>query len=66
MPVVDTVHQERNMFATGVNIKANGESKVNDSPDNYLVSDTSHTTDQNVTLFVLHFNVVVLLSSNNI
>ena len=32
------------------------ESKLNDIPDNYLFHDT---TDQNFTLSVLHFNVVV-------
>ena len=38
------------------------KSKLCDCPDNYLVSDT---TVHNVTLLVLHFNVVVVLSSNN-
>ena len=38
------------------------KSKLYDSPDNHLVSDT---TVHNVTLLVLHFNGVVVLSSNN-
>ena len=52
LPVVDTIHREKNMFATG-------KSKLIRSPDNYLFSDT---TDQLVTFFVLDFNVVVLPS----
>ena len=42
----------------GVNIKAIVSQNF-DSPDNHLISDT---TVQNVTLFVLHFNVVEVLS----
>ena len=61
LPVIDTRHQDRNMFDMGVNIKDTGESELNDSSDNYLVSDT---TVQNVILFMLHFHVVVLSSNN--
>ena len=32
-PVVDTVHLNRNKFATGVKIKATSESDLNDNPE---------------------------------
>ena len=32
-PVVDTIHPQSNKFATGVNIKATGEYKLNYSPE---------------------------------
>ena len=36
-PVVDTIHPQSNKFATGVNIKATGEYKLNYSPAPGLV-----------------------------
>ena len=33
-PVVDTIHPQSNKFATGVKIKATGEWKLNNSPEN--------------------------------
>ena len=35
-PVVDTIHPRSNKWATGVKIKAAGESKPTDSPDHMV------------------------------
>jgi len=39
LPVVDTIHPQRNKFVTGGKIKVTSESKLNDSPK-MLVSET--------------------------
>ena len=34
LPVVDRIHLQSNKFATGAENEADGDSKLNDSPDN--------------------------------
>jgi len=41
-PVVDRIHPQSNKFAMGVENKATGDSKLNDSPDQDLSSNLSY------------------------
>jgi len=36
LPVVERIHPQRHKFATGVENKATGDSKLNDSPVHYI------------------------------
>ena len=41
LPVVDGIHPHSNKFATGVESKGTGDSKLNDSPDIYSTTATA-------------------------
>jgi len=68
LPVAEKIHPQSNKFATGVENKGTGDSKLNDSPGRFLPSVSSVITCtmifNNMSVVFLAQHVIVVMSRN--